>query len=87
MDANKDIPSCCAIPAIPNIDKLDIFNVFGRNISVLLIPLVDDTDILPKSGECCPIANVLLIEQLDADLWIRIPCTSMNCANNLLCQL
>ncbi|ONK64446.1 uncharacterized protein A4U43_C07F26050 [Asparagus officinalis] len=79
VDADKDIPSSCAIPSHLTADKLDIINLFGRNLSLSLIPLKGDAGFLLKADEYSRIANVPLIEQLDADLWVRIPCTTNTC--------
>lgn len=73
-DAVQDIALECLIPVSTSADRLTIINVFGRSTSISLLLLGDDANFLLKLDEYTSNRNIPLITQLDADLWIRIPC-------------
>ncbi|KAI0504558.1 hypothetical protein KFK09_015510 [Dendrobium nobile] len=78
----KDIPFDCVVTSIAIANKLDIINVFGRSLSLSVVPVKDDADYLFKHCEYVSTKNIPLIEQLEADLWLRIPCKMQNSVEN-----
>lgn len=73
-DAARDIPFDCMIPGCTVADETVAINLFGRSASLSLLLLEDHTNSRLKIGEYTSNRNVPLIAQLDADMWIRIPC-------------
>ncbi|XP_042498014.1 uncharacterized protein LOC122076662 [Macadamia integrifolia] len=72
--ALKGIPCECMVPTNNLPDKVDLLNVFGRDVSLSLLLIKDEEQSsleLHQHTQC-----VSLIAALDADLWVRIPCES-----------
>lgn len=70
----KDIPFDCVVTSNAMVNKFDILNLFGRSLSLSIVLVKDDTDCLFKHCEYISNENIPFIEQLDANLWLRIPC-------------
>ncbi|WOK94697.1 hypothetical protein Cni_G03402 [Canna indica] len=75
-DAFREIPSDCIISECKCSDSVSIVNAFGRNASLSLLLLRRDENFFVKPGECMSNECIPVIAQLDADLWIRIPCNT-----------
>ncbi|KAL6005779.1 hypothetical protein ACLOJK_006352 [Asimina triloba] len=72
-NALKDIPEECVVPTHKFVDTIDLFNIFGRDISLSLM-LLEDGKRLMKIDQDSGLRSISLIESLNADLWVRIPC-------------
>lgn len=70
FDKLEGVPAECIISINQDVDKVDMYNVFGRkiSISVLIVDKRQEPD--PESDSM----NFCLVPQLDADMWLRIPC-------------
>ncbi|XP_022149965.1 uncharacterized protein LOC111018256 isoform X3 [Momordica charantia] len=74
-DALKDIPPECSIPVHKLAEMNHCLNLFGRELSLSLMLFKDrnSSSFLCQGTEC---QNVSLVESLNADIWVRIPCES-----------
>lgn len=74
-DALKDIPPECSIPVSKLAETNHCLNFFGRELflSLLLFKDRNRSTFFCQSAEC---QNVSLVELLNADIWVRIPCES-----------
>ncbi|XP_074563233.1 LOW QUALITY PROTEIN: uncharacterized protein LOC141819877 [Curcuma longa] len=77
-----EIPSNCMFPESTCSEAVKIVNVFGRSTSLSLLLLGDDKKFLLGPAKCMSNANMPLITQLDADLWIRIPLDTKDDSQN-----
>ncbi|XP_020578400.1 uncharacterized protein LOC110023361 isoform X2 [Phalaenopsis equestris] len=78
----KDIPLGCVVSSNAIANKFNIFNLFGRSLSLSLVPIKEDADYLFKHCEYISNENFSFIEHLDADMWLRIPCKMEDSAEN-----
>lgn len=72
-DALRDIPHECVISTVGVDNTIQLVNVFGRGVSLLLLLLEDDRQLPLKLDEYTSLRSIPLIATLDADLWVRIP--------------
>ncbi|XP_073012455.1 intermembrane lipid transfer protein VPS13 isoform X2 [Typha latifolia] len=70
-DSVMDIPLECLISESSESDRVDMINVFGKSSSIFLLLLNDQPNFQLKLDKY---RTLSLIENLDVDLWIRIPC-------------
>ncbi|XP_008812811.3 uncharacterized protein LOC103723626 isoform X2 [Phoenix dactylifera] len=73
-DAARDIPFDCMILDCTVVDKTDVINIFGRSAYLSLVLLENHTNFPLKIDEYTSKRNIPLIAQLDADMWIWMPC-------------
>ncbi|KAJ0968632.1 hypothetical protein J5N97_025549 [Dioscorea zingiberensis] len=59
-------------------ERVDSINVFGRRVCLSLMLSGIDEKFLFKFDGCNPLRNFPIISELDAGLWIRIPCETNN---------
>lgn len=86
-DAFRGIPSDCMISESPFTETVKIVNVFGRNTSLSLLLFRDDKTFMLKRDECMSNGRILIIEKLDADLWIQIPCSTKDFQTSIMHSL
>ncbi|XP_022960657.1 uncharacterized protein LOC111461381 isoform X1 [Cucurbita moschata] len=81
-DALKDIPPECSIPIHKLAETNNCLNLFGRELllSLLLFKERHSSSFFCQGTEC---QNISLVEQLNADIWVRIPCESEFINNSL----
>ncbi|XP_043712275.1 uncharacterized protein LOC122661037 [Telopea speciosissima] len=72
--AVNGIPCECMVPANNLSDKVDLLNVFGRDVSLSLLLIKDEEQSSSELHQDTQLVS--LIAALDADLWVRIPCES-----------
>lgn len=74
-DALKGIPPECSIPVHKLAETNHCINLFGRELflSLLLFKDRNSSPFFFQSTEC---QKVSLVELLNADIWVRIPCES-----------
>lgn len=73
-DALKGIPPDCSIPVHKLAGTNHCINLFGRELFLSLLLVKDITSFFFfQSTEC---QKVSLVELLNADIWVRIPCES-----------
>ncbi|XP_031736163.1 uncharacterized protein LOC101204937 isoform X2 [Cucumis sativus] len=73
-DALKGIPPDCSIPVYKLAETNHCINLFGRELFLSLLLVKDINSFFSfQSTEC---QKVSLIELLNADIWVRIPCES-----------
>lgn len=77
-DVAPDIPFDCMIPGCTVADKTDVINIFGRSAYLSLVLLENHANFPLRIDEFASKRNIPLIVQLDADMWIRIPCKTKN---------
>lgn len=77
-----EIPSNCMFPESTCSEAVKIVNVFGRSTSLSLLLLGNDKKFLLRPAKCMSNANMPLITQLDADLWIQIPLDTKDDSQN-----
>ncbi|KAI3918818.1 hypothetical protein MKX01_042138 [Papaver californicum] len=73
-DALKDIPLDCMVQADKVADIVHVLNIFGRGVSLSLVPRNNEEHVSLTDCQDTSCGNVPLIPAFDADLWIRIPC-------------
>ncbi|XP_026406901.1 uncharacterized protein LOC113302233 isoform X1 [Papaver somniferum] len=73
-DALKDIPLDCMVQADKVADIVHVLNIFGRGVSLSLVPRKNEGHASLTDCQSTSCGNVPLIPAFDADLWIRIPC-------------
>ncbi|XP_026401188.1 uncharacterized protein LOC113297020 isoform X1 [Papaver somniferum] len=73
-DALKDIPLDCMVQADKVADMVHVLNIFGRGVSLSLVPRKNEGHASLTDCQNTSCGNVPLIPAFDADLWIRIPC-------------
>ncbi|AQK78315.1 pleckstrin homology (PH) domain-containing protein [Zea mays] len=54
--------------------RVDVICIYARNASISLLIVSDQTDFMLKLDENVPKRIHSLIEKLDADVWIQVPC-------------
>lgn len=54
--------------------RVDVICIYARNASISLLIVSDQTDFMLKLDENVPKRIHYLIEKLDADVWIQVPC-------------
>ncbi|KAK8954444.1 hypothetical protein KSP39_PZI002557 [Platanthera zijinensis] len=62
------------VPSDAIANKLDIINLFGRSLSLSVVLVKDEADSPLKYCQYISNGHIPIIEHLDADLWLRIPC-------------
>ncbi|KAG0499966.1 hypothetical protein HPP92_000038 [Vanilla planifolia] len=72
-NALKDISFECNVSSITVASGLNIFNVFGRSLSLSLLALKDAASLFKLGYNICK-TNIQLVEHLDTDVWLRVPC-------------
>lgn len=74
-DALKDIPPECSIPIHKFVETNHCLNLFGRDLFLSLLLFKDrvSSSFFFQNTEC---ESVSLVELLNADIWVRIPCES-----------
>ncbi|KAG0501182.1 hypothetical protein HPP92_001254 [Vanilla planifolia] len=63
----------CNVPSITFASGLNIFNLFGRSLSLSLLLLKDGTSLFKLGYNICK-KNIHFVEHLDTDVWLRVPC-------------
>ncbi|MCL7024846.1 hypothetical protein MKW94_022445 [Papaver nudicaule] len=73
-DALKGVPPDCMVQADKVADIVHILNIFGRGVSLSLVPHTNEGLVSLTDYQDTSCGNIPLIPAFDADLWIRIPC-------------
>jgi hypothetical protein len=72
VEAGADLPPQCLIKECLALDKSDIVDIFGRNVSISFCALAEQTRFM-KFGEYMPNLGFPLLDTLNADMFIRMP--------------